>query len=435
MSLRYPYDLFMHPLDSLLSIPALSFLVIPAFSSYGTTINFLFFYMTWAILIRSNDPLKVELLGTLAIRLLFYVLPSLGFVLFDSGAPSFAISVKEHGEDALPMGEKQGGKKESWWKVTLVSIINVLSSVALQMGVELLFTEVFHLRSALKIAISLPMPWSIAKDLFFGLVLREAFTYVLHRYALHSDQSPLAKMHMNWQHSVLSPYSLVAHYDHPLAYLAHVFLPMYIPAVLLRMHLLSFYLYLVIVSLEETFAYSGYNVLPSGFILGGIARRQEKHIMSGGEGNYGCMGLMDFLMGTKIGDDVLDDVLNEAEKKRVGKKAKGRGEPIKSKLKKLPRSEEEEDDEDIEEKDSEEERRPKGRARSTAKKSQDDELPKRKPRNGGRNGKKTRNEDENDEAGADDQVVGGKPKRKASNTGKKVKGGSRPRRMTEDDDE
>ena len=66
-------------------------------------------------------------------------------------------------------------------------------------------------------------------------------------------------------------------------------------------------------SLEETFAYSGYNVLPSAFVLGGIARRQERHLMSGGDGNFGCFGLMDFIFGTSLGQDLADDVREEVE--------------------------------------------------------------------------------------------------------------------------
>ena len=129
-------------------------------------------------------------------------------------------------------------------------------------------------------------------------------------------------MHANWQHSVPAPFSLVAHYDHPLVYLIHVFLPTYLPAVLFRFHLLTYLLYLAVVSLEETFAYSGYNMLPSAFILGGMARRQEKHLMRGGYGNYGCFGLVDFAMGTSIGEDLIDDVIDEAEEKQVAKKTK-----------------------------------------------------------------------------------------------------------------
>lgn len=83
-------------------------------------------------------------------------------------------------------------------------------------------------------------------------------------------------------------------------------------------------MYLAIVSLEETFAYSGYNVLPSGFILGGIARRQERHLIGNGRGNYGGIGLMDLVLGTSLGDDVLDDIREETEQKDLTERVKGR---------------------------------------------------------------------------------------------------------------
>ena len=173
MAVQYPWDLVRNPIQAVLSIPALSFLVIPAFSSYSTTLNLLFFTMTWAILIKTNNPLHVEILGTFGIRLLFYILPSLGFLAFDSAAPSLAVGVKEYGDAALPMSEENGGKKGRWWKVALVSIGNVFLGVAIQTGIELLFTQVLHLQSVLKLSTGLPMPWRIAKDLFLGLLLRE----------------------------------------------------------------------------------------------------------------------------------------------------------------------------------------------------------------------------------------------------------------------
>ncbi len=435
MTVRYPLDVFYHPFESIISLPALSFLVIPAFSSYGTTLNFLFFYMTWAILIRSNPPLQVELLGTLAIRVLFYILPSLGFLLFDGGAPGVAANIKEHGETALPMGEEQGGKKGRWWKITLVSIVNVLLSVALQSGVELLFTRVLHIRSALKITTSLPMPWSIVRDLALGLLMREVLTYALHRYVLHAPQSPLENMHTSWQHSVVSPFSMVAHYDHPLTYLVHVFLPMYIPAVFLRMHLLTYHVYLCIVSLEETFAYSGYNILPSGFILGGIARRQERHLMGGGEGNFGCFGLSDLLMGTGLGADLVDDVVDEADEKEVSMKAKGKAKSIKNQAeKKKTTSEQDEDDEEEEEEEEEEEQpkaKPRGGKRNERKDPNEDKgedgqeepkKPKRKARSNARNGKKSSGDAEEDD----------KPNRKPSNAGKRS---VRQKKQNNEDDE
>ena len=87
-------------------------------------------------------------------------------------------------------------------------------------------------------------------------------------------------------------------------------------------------MYLALVSLEETFAYSGYNVLPSGLILGGIARRQEHHLMGRGKGNYGCWGVVDFFAGTSLGSDVVDDVRDEVDTNPVANRIKGKAKSV-----------------------------------------------------------------------------------------------------------
>lgn len=174
---------------------------------------------------------------------------------------------------------------------------------------------------------------------------RKILTYILHHYVLHSSTSPFSSLHARYQHSISLPYSLIASYDHPVAYLLRAFIPTFLPALAFRFHILTYLLYLAIVSLEETFTYSGYNVLPSGFILGGIARRKETHFLSEGKGNYGCYGILDWVMGTSIGQDFIDDVRDEAEAKdwegraqrkggklvRKGKEAKEKGKEAKAK--------------------------------------------------------------------------------------------------------
>lgn len=253
-------------------------------------------------------------------------------------------------------------------------------------------------------------------------------TYVFHRYGLHSEQSPLTKTHANWQHTVPAPFSLVAHYDHPIAYLIHVFLPTYLPAVLFRFHLLTYLLYLAVISLEETFAYSGYNVLPSAFVLGGIARRQEKHIMGGGNGNYGCFGLVDLAMGTSIGDDLMDDVMDEAEGGQVAKntkrKVKGAGKKV---LKNVPKKKE--DDRESEEENG------KGGAAETEEAEADEEneeeeeeeeedvAPKPKTKGSGVNvnGKKEANTHEEDADAISPEEKNQGPGKKPSRTRRKEK--------------
>lgn len=153
----------------------------------------------------------------------------------------------------------------------------------------------------------------------------------------------LARYHEAWYHSLPTPYPLTAHYDHPLVYLFSHFLPTYLPATLFRSHLLTYILYLVVVSLEETFAYSGYKSMPTSFFIGGIASRVDLHLSSEGAGNYAALGIMDWIFGTKLGNTTedessedsetfdLNDIAERVREKRSkkGQAAKGRSRRVK----------------------------------------------------------------------------------------------------------
>ena len=87
------------------------------------------------------------------------------------------------------------------------------------------------------------------------------------------------------------------------------------------MHILTYLFLIVIFSLEETFVYSGYNILPSTIMLRGMARRTDAHMMSEGEGNFGPFGVLDWVHDTTLGKDVVDDLKSEMEKHHVEEKA------------------------------------------------------------------------------------------------------------------
>jgi hypothetical protein len=143
----------------------------------------------------------------------------------------------------------------------------------------------------------------------------QLLTYVLHRYVLHSKKNFLATWHKNWYHALIAPYPLSAHYDHPLAYLVMKFIPTYAPAIVFRFHMLTYLLYLLLISIEETFAYSGYTVMPTNFFLGGIARRMDMHSLMRPRGNFGPWGIMDWMCGTTVGDQTSEDErADEAER-------------------------------------------------------------------------------------------------------------------------
>lgn len=171
-------------MDALLSIPVLGYFLMPSLTTYSTSLNLLFFYMTWSTLVLTQPPLRVEIVGTLGIRFLFFLVPSTLFLIFDSILPSLAIGMKKQGSAALPTRaggaqvSRRGATRPRWYKVIGLSVFNIFLGLVIQAGVELLFTQVFHIRSALRVTTTLPMPWSICKDLMRALVLREVFQHV-----------------------------------------------------------------------------------------------------------------------------------------------------------------------------------------------------------------------------------------------------------------
>lgn len=56
-------------------------------------------------------------------------------------------------------------------------------------------------------------------------------------------------------------------------------------------------------------------------MLGGFARRQDLHNESQGRGNFAPWGLIDWLHGTSIGADVVEDMKDEAEEHHVAERS------------------------------------------------------------------------------------------------------------------
>ncbi|KAJ5904383.1 hypothetical protein N7504_006766 [Penicillium tannophilum] len=293
-------------MGALFSLPIISLLLVPTMTSYATSLNFIFFYMTWSTLVLSHSPLRVELVSSAA------------------------------GEAGLPSGRKKRNVRTRELKVVAWSLFNVLLGTILQAAVETLLVQGLAIRSAVKVSMRLPMPWEMGKGLILGLLIREVLTYYVHRYVLHNSKSVftryMTRAHQSWYHSLRTPFPLTAHYDHPLVYLLVRFLPTYLPALLLRLHMLTYVLFLSIVSLEETFAYSGYTVMPTSFFLGGMARRTDEHLLEDGEGNFGPWGIMDWVFGTSIGDSIGDDALSELDEHEVEKQVRKAMEASKRKI-------------------------------------------------------------------------------------------------------
>lgn len=252
--------------------------------------------------------------------MLFYILPSALFLVLDVLLPGVSAGFKSMGEDGLPLRDLSRGNVLKYLRLVGWSIFNVVLGATTQAVIEWTLTSQLDQPQALRVSTSLPLPWAIAKDILKGLLARDVLSYLFHRYLLHSGPvanalcRDLTQLHRRWYHGdILAPFPLSATYDHPLAYIIKSFLPVYLPAIYWRFHALTFFLYTIVVSLEEAFTYSGYSKLPTSFILGGIATRHELHCVSGGLGNYGSWGLCDWLAGTLVGTDAVSAEILDAE--------------------------------------------------------------------------------------------------------------------------
>ncbi|KAL4786059.1 hypothetical protein BJX76DRAFT_355471 [Aspergillus varians] len=275
------------------------FFVLPTASSYSTRVNVIFFYMTWTTLVLSHTALRVELFGTLLARLLFYFLPSVLFFILDIAAPGTSASFKERGESGLPTGSKRNKPTLKELKIVGWATLNFGLGIAVQMTIEAFLITTPKLQPAVQMTLSVPMPWSITNQLAWGFLVREILSYTIHRHILHSKIpifSMIAKAHRTWHHGLRAAFPLTGHYDHPLVYILSTFLPMYVPVLFFRFHMITFLIYTVIISIEETCAFSGYYVLP-GVWMNWIARCVESHLASGGKSHFGRWGIVDLLVG------------------------------------------------------------------------------------------------------------------------------------------
>ena len=159
-----------------ITLPIASLFAIPLFSSWSTSLNLVFFSLTWSTIALTYAPLQIEFFAPMLLRTALYLLPAGVFLAFDCLVPSLALELKAQGEGALPL--RQPGGRAKLGRVVSWAVFNVVLAIALQAALEWLATDVLHIRSLLAIKAGawslnhLPNPWTMAKHLLLGLVLR-----------------------------------------------------------------------------------------------------------------------------------------------------------------------------------------------------------------------------------------------------------------------
>ena len=263
---------------------------------FASSLNILFFYLTWTTLVLSHPPLGIELLGSFAVRIIFYWIPTLLFTLLELMMPGIS-------DDLKTRRGKQITVDVMLW-VGLITFINQVIATGIQGLLHALFVYTLAPKYPLfNIGTTLPMPWNIIKHTLIVLSLREILTYSIHRFLLHNTQrfTRLPRFHTIHHKYADSPcFALKADYAHPVDYIILQFIPLYLPAYLFRIHLLTFFFILAIVSIESAIIYSGYDIFWG--LLGRTVRRIDRHHSPKGKSmDFGIWGIVDWNAGTAGG--------------------------------------------------------------------------------------------------------------------------------------
>jgi hypothetical protein len=99
----------------------------------------------------SQPPLRVELLGSFAIRVISYWIPALVFTLFEAGMPGFS------GDSKIRRGRPAVGKQTFW--VALSGLMNQAIATGIQGIVQFVYAKLLmHKEPVFNLSTTLPFP-------------------------------------------------------------------------------------------------------------------------------------------------------------------------------------------------------------------------------------------------------------------------------------
>lgn len=94
-------------------------------------------------------------------------------------------------------------------------------------------------------------------------------------------------------HSFTAPVALAAQFAHPLEYVLTCFVPVMVAPAVVRANVVSVWVLVGLVGLESCSVHSGYKV-------GGLAVRHDRHHQKGARGGFGTFAGLDWAFGTEM---------------------------------------------------------------------------------------------------------------------------------------
>lgn len=232
----------------------------------------------WKRLLDQYSLTTIEFVGTSIVQFFFFWIVSAIYVALPYIVPKFSARHK------LQKPEKQPTPSELWDCLVIVARNQIISSIVHAVVIVLQGRQPVY-----RFDVILPGMAEIVRDVALAALFHDILYYYVHRLIHHpSLYSAVHKLH----HRFTAPIALGAQYSTSTEHLLSNLMPVVLPLIILKAHIVTFWIVLSFGLVQTTTAHSGFD------FFAGKAKdhdaHHEKFVV-----NFGSAGLLDWLHGTQ----------------------------------------------------------------------------------------------------------------------------------------